>query len=215
MSVRPTCINNGLRTNLQQKRQLQNQEERRQVFSDVARRYAKSNGFSIDLKDSPGRMTDASRLGTHTSLCNGTVLHPYNVRYSIQRSHYSRNWKVWVAVDADFDFSSSAIDGDELLPEMIASQDPILCAVVFWTNQKLMEACKGTDRHTKVGTSRVEVPENVELQLLYWDTVIALKLNTCTQVIRMNWMGQIGEMQPARSETIVLPITRLLALFDI
>lgn len=163
MSVRRTCINNGLRTNLQQKRQLQNQEERRQVFSDVARRYAKSNRFSIDLKDSPGRMTDASRLGAHTSLCNGTVLDPYNVQCSIQRSHYSRNWKIWVAVDADFDFSSSAIDGDELLPEMIASQDPILWAVVFWTNQKLMEACKGTDRHTEVGTSRVEVPENVEL----------------------------------------------------
>lgn len=131
-------------------------------------------------------MTDASRLGAHTSLCNGTVLDPYNVRYSIQRSHYSRNWKVWVAVDADFDFSSSAIDGDELLPEMIASQDPILWTVVFWTNQKLMEACKGTDRHTEVGTSRVEVPENVELELLYWDTIISLELNTYTQVIRMN-----------------------------
>lgn len=178
-------------------------------------------GSSVDLKNSPKRTMDARRFGAPTQVCNVTGLNPHNVRYSIQRSN-SRNWKVWAAVDAEFDFSSSASDDHEFPPEVIASGEPLLRAVA-WMNQKLAEDCEGTGGHTVVENGHVEVltsetPKKVDLELLFWDTIISLEPNTRAhylRTVRTGWGRSARGDQRALKRPSSLLVFLLRSTFDI
>lgn len=224
--LRRKNTNKKLQGTLSQAHQLSDREKRRQTFFDVARRYARNNGSAVDLEDRPEDTTDATGLGAPTHMCNVTTLDQYNVRYSIQRGSLLRKWKVWVAIDAEFDFSTASKtpsssssestgangDSDRLPLGVRASREPVTWAAVLLMNSKLSEAGRATGGQAEGSSSHAEVPEEVDIELLFWDTIISLKLNTRTLSTRTMWMGKIGERRPSRFSWIIIPIP---TMFDI
>lgn len=209
-SIRRRRTDNQLQATLRQARGLQDKDKRRQVFFDVARRYARNSGSRVDLKDTlgPGRTLDATRLGAPTPVCGVAALGPHDIRYSIQRSMLG-NWKIWVAVHAEYDLPAAGGpmepkptraggDGEELSPAVRAAREPLTWAVVFLMEHKLAEFCSWS--------SNAQVPEDVDLELLFWDTAISLEYDTRKAITRTKWVGKIGEKPPSRFEWTIIPI---------
>lgn len=104
-SLRRKHINKQLQKTLDQASQLQDQQKRRQVFFDIASRYARNNGCRVGLESTLDYEINIDalfgNLRANVSACDIKRLGPHNLRFSIQTSKL-RKWKVWVAVDADF-----------------------------------------------------------------------------------------------------------------
>lgn len=218
-SLRRRQINKKLQNTLDEVRQLQDQEKRRQVFFDVARRHARNNGARVDLKDTFNREIKdidelVAKLEEGTSACNLETIGPHNLRYSIQRSMLGK-WRLWVAVDAEFDLrpnsdtatplpesirTGNKSDNRDLTPPSQIDQDPIIAAVLILLHKKLAATIEGGG-HIGVG-------DEVGVELLFWDTVISLDLRISDGGMhtRTDWVGKIGEKRPSGSGWFIIPI---------
>lgn len=220
-SLRRKHINKQLQNTLDQASQLQDQQKRRQVFFDIASRYARNNGCRVGLESTLDYEINIDalfgNLGANISACDIKRLGPHNLRFSIQTSKL-RKWKVWVAVDADFHFHSdngasssshgpigtdSASDNREATLSSQAILDPFIAIVLILMKQRLAAA---------EGSSHVEVPEEVGVELLFRNTVISLEVITRDMSPRTYWIGKMGERRPSGFEWIIIPIP---SLFDI
>lgn len=189
-SLRRRQINKKLQNTLDEARQLQDQEKRRQVFFDVARRHARNNGARVDLKDTFNREIKdidelVAELEEGTSACSLETIGPHNLRYSIQRSMLGK-WMLWVAVDAEFDARPNSVasasshefigTGNESDNQEITlpSQDVLglfMKIVLLLMHHKLAASGEATGDEAE-GSSHVEAPEEVGIELLFWDTLL-------------------------------------------
>lgn len=230
-SLRRKQINKQLQNTLDQARELQDHEKRRQVFFDVTRRHARNNGSRVDLKDTFDREMDVDELLAEieegTSACGLKTINPHNFRYSIHTSKLWK-WKLWVAVDAEFgvrpdretstssnESNGTGNDGDNrevTLPRKDVL-DPFITMVCLLMQRNLRLAASGEATGEQAeGSSHAEVPEKVSVELLFWDAVVSLDVSTSSMCPRTYWVGKIGERRPSRFGWIIIPIP---PLFDI
>lgn len=228
-SLRRKQTNKQLQHTLDQAHQLQDQQKRRQVFFDIASRYARNNGCHVDLKGTLDYEINidalVGNLVASTSRCDIRRLDSHNFRYSIQRSKLWK-WKVWVAVNADFDVHSddkasssshgpigtdSGSDNREATRSSQAVLDPFIAIVLILMNQRLAVAGKAMSEQVE-GSSHVEVPEEVYVELLFRNIVISLEVSTRDMSARTYWVGKMGERRPSGFDWIIIPIP---ILFDI
>lgn len=219
-SMRRKRINTQLQDTLRQARQLQDQDKRQQVFFDAARRYARNNGSRVDLECRPGHTAKARSLGAPTPICSVTTVGPHNLHFSIQ-SKILRKWKIWAAVDAEFDLSASREppspargpagadlkddDGEELTPAVRVSREPLTWAVAHLMKIELAEFARWMYEQDD-GIREAALPQEVDLEILFWDTVVSLEFDTREMVIRTKWVGKVGERRPSQYEWTIIPI---------
>lgn len=228
-SLRRKHINKQLQNTLDQASQLQDQQRRRQVFFDIASRYARNNGCRVGLDGTLDYEINIDalfgNLGANVSACDIKRLGPHNLRFSIQKSKL-RKWKVWVAVDADFHVHSddeasspshgpigtdSASDNREATLSNQAVLDPFIAIVLILMKQRLASAGNAMSEQAE-GSSHFEVPEEVSVELLFRNTVISLEVITRDMSACTYWIGKMGERRPSGFEWIIIPIP---SLFDI
>lgn len=228
-SLRRKQTNKHLQNNLHQAHQLQDQQQKRQVFFFIASRYARNNGCRVDLKGTLDYEINIDallgNLVANPSACDIRVLGPHNLRYSIQRRKLWK-WKVWVAVDAGFDVHSDdkasssphrpiGTDSDSDIREATRSSqavlDPFMAIVLILMKQKLAVAGKDMSEQDE-GRSHVGIPEEVGVGLLLWNTVISLEVSTRDMSPHTYWIGKMDERRPSGFEWIIIPIP---SLFDI
>lgn len=228
-SLRRKHINKQLQNTLDQASQLQDQQKRQQVFFDIVSRYARNNGCRVGLEGTLDYEINIDalfgNLGANISACDIKRLGPHNLRFSIQTSKL-RKWKVWVAVDADFHLHSdngasssshgpigtdSGSDNREATLSSQAILDPFIAIVLILMKQRLAAAGNAMSEQAE-GSSHVEVPEEVGVELLFRNTVISLEVITRDMSPRTYWIGKMGERRPSGFEWIIIPIP---SLFDI
>lgn len=218
--MRRKRINTQLQETLRQARQLQDRDKRQQVFFDAARRYARNNGSRVDLECNPGHTAKARRLGAPTPICGVTTVGPRNLRFEIQ-TKILRKWKIWVAVDAEFDLSAAPEppsrargpagaeskdgDGEELTPATRASREPLTWAVAHLMKVELAELARSMYEWDD-GMRQAALREEVDLEILFWDTVVSLEFDTREMVTRTKWVGKVGERRPSQYEWTIIPI---------
>lgn len=185
-------------------------KRRQQIYFDVAQRFAANHGSPVHFTEnleSPIRIRDVAGPG---SACNTPTVGSHNFRFAIDKKLLK--CKVWVAIDAEFDFSprsqassrsrgsTQAGRGTEQ-PELgnQVFYDPLTKKIVGVMIQILQERRGQAD-----GTS--QIPEEVDLEILVWDTVIPLKLNTRTGEYNTHWVGKMGDSRPSKHSWFIIPI---------
>lgn len=130
---------------------------------------------------------------------------------------------MWVAVDADFHLHSdneapssshgpigadSASDNREATLSSQDILDPFIAIVLILMKQRLVSA--GNDMSEKAeSSSHAEIPEEVDFELLFRNTVISLEVITRDMSPRTYWIGKMGERRPSGFEWIIIPIPSL------
>lgn len=89
-SLRRKHTDKQLQITLDQASQLQDQQKRRQVFFDIASRYARNNGCRVGLEGTLNYEINIDvlfgNLGASISACDIKLLGPHSLRFSIQKS---------------------------------------------------------------------------------------------------------------------------------
>ncbi|KAG8164990.1 hypothetical protein KVR01_005265 [Diaporthe batatas] len=204
-------VDRDLKAVLDQALSIKGPEQKQHVFFDVARRFAANNGGPDGLEfKSPGGALKL-RSNTHVSRspqrgqqrpedcqCSADKVGFHNMRYAIDISKPQR-WKVWAAVEAELrppkGSSSPAVSAQEAI-------DSILVQAVAWIvvrecgefQKKLTADTKETANGEPGAVSRV--PDEIDLELLVWDTVIPLEVDTRKLGISTYWVGKLGEGRP-------------------
>lgn len=204
--------NKELEDILSRARGLQDPEKRRRVFFDVAHRFAANNGSPVNFTDSYEHKVYLDMVEEPTGACNITAIDPHNFRFAIHRKLFK--WKVWVAVDAELDFSSyheasshsrdptgADNDTDNAQSTLVrrALDEPLTFVIMTIMDEvfaKLRGQAKGSHH----------VPDEVDLEILVWDTVIPLNFNTRTLKAETHWVGKIGDSRPSRRSWVIIPL---------
>lgn len=156
--------------------------------------------FVTSLVDCATRLKDIQRVTAQFSKCS------YGVHFRITdtksfSSHIEETtrlrephpkWRLWVAVDAEFDVrpnSDTATSSPEFirtgnesgnrevtLPSQVA-MNPIIRTVLLLMRQNLVAAVEATGEQDE-GGSHIKAGEEVGVELLFWDTVVSLKVST-------------------------------------
>lgn len=205
-------INKELEDTLSRARGMKDPKERQQVFFAVAQRFAANHGSTVKFWESFEKKIAIKDISGPGSACNTPTIGPHNFRFAIDRKLLK--CKLWVAVDAEFDFSPSSqassrsrgstragggtnIEQPEFVDRVF--HDP-LTATIGAVMVKILQERRGQAE----GTSHV--PDEVDLEILVWDTIIPLKLNTRKENYNTHWIGKMGDSRPSKHSWFIIPI---------
>lgn len=210
--VRQRRVDKSLKAELDQALSIKDPEQKRRVFFDVARRFAANNGSDVEFKspgirqslkaieNTLGRLPPDQRRATACQ-CSVNAVGPHNMRYAIDMAKPSR-WKVWVAVDAKLrplpDSDSRTISEREALDAHLTTAVAFIIRDVF---REIQYHFAANNRNAKRWEAEFtgHIPGEFDLEILVWDTVIPLEVNTRTWGASTHWVGKVGESRPLRN----------------
>lgn len=220
-------VDRGLKGTLDRALSIEDPEQKQQVFFDVARRFAANNGGSGGLEfKSPGATVPLSgnrRVAEHLQLdqrrhancqCSVKAVGSHNMQYAIDMAE-PRRWKVWVAVNAELRPPKGS--GSRTISAQEAVDAGLVSAVVLI----VVHACAGFQKQLAAVTKEAadgkpgvvsQVPDEIDLELLAWDTVIPLEVETRKWSHSTYWVEKLGERRPWKNTwfPVIIPI----AFFD-
>lgn len=214
--------NQQLQNILNQARQLQDPRRRQQIFFDVARRYSRKNGSPVDFDRSLGvaARVNTNELGIATASRSADSLDEHHIRFSFQRRVLGKS-RILVAIDGEFDFSgreatrnsnrSKGMDSDGGKAMTGPAHETLAKAILLSIIKNIREnPWKERTAVTHKLDLDLLVPEEIDYELLVWDTVLSFEVNTRTLDSRTIWMGKLGEDRLPRFGWDVVPLPYLL-----
>ncbi|KAL1858082.1 hypothetical protein Daus18300_010083 [Diaporthe australafricana] len=145
------------------------------------------------------------------------------MRYSIHKRKLLK-WKVWIAVDAEFnapsdskasppppDSTGADSDNSQAISVKQILEEPLTKAILLVFRRSLEEMRNLANAGEATGTGGTaevtdHIPDEVDLEILVWDTVIPLRFNIRSGEYSTHWVGKIGERRPWKNSWFIIPI---------
>lgn len=222
--VRQRRVDESLKAELDQALSIKDPEQKRRVFFDVARRFAANNGSDVEFK-SPGvcqlletfeyavARLPPDRKPETACQCSVDAIGSHNMRYAVDMVKPSR-WKVWVVVDAELrplpGSDSRIISKREALDAHLTTAIVVIIRHVLEETQSHFAGDTGDTRDATHGEAGFNgrIADKLDIEILVWDTVIPLEVDTRTGVSSTHWVGKVGERRPWKDGwfPVIIPI---------